>query len=102
MISPRREMTSRSGSGIRMKKLRFLQTQCSREPDKRKPRRKGAVCQPERPEFRRISALTCLETRIALIDHVGAALAADYAAKAITLFRGFERVDDFHSSLSLP
>jgi hypothetical protein len=68
-------------------------------PDKRKPRRKGAVCQPKKLKFRRISALPCFETRVALVDHVGTALAADDAAKAITLFRGFERVDDFHFSL---
>jgi hypothetical protein len=82
-----------------MKKLRFLVAQCSRVPDKRKPRRKGAVCQPKKLKFRRISALTCLKTRVALVDHVGTSLAANDAAKAITLFRRFERIDDFHFSL---
>jgi hypothetical protein len=82
-----------------MKQLRFLGAQCSRVPYKRKPRQKGTVCQPKKLKLRRISALTCLKTRVAFVDHVGTSLAADDAAKAITLFRGFERIDDFHFSL---
>ena len=43
-----------------------------------------------------ISALAGLETRVALVDHIGTAAAADHPAETVAFFDRFERIDDFH------
>ena len=41
-------------------------------------------------------SLACLKTRVLLIDHVDATLAANNAAILIAQFKCFKRVSDFH------
>ena len=43
-----------------------------------------------------ISALAGLETRVAFVDHIGTAAAADHPAETVAFFDRFERIDDFH------
>ena len=41
-------------------------------------------------------ALACLETRVALVDHIGSTPPSDHTAETVPLFGGFQRIDDFH------
>ena len=51
---------------------------------------------PANPQARNESALAGLETRLAFVDHIGAATAANHAVIAVAAFKGLERIDDFH------
>lgn len=53
------------------------------------------------PVWRGQSALTCLEARVLLVDHINTATTTYYTVCAVTSLQGLERVLDFHGTISV-
>src|SRR5579875_160128 len=88
-MAPRRAITAASGSGISMMALCWAPP--APLPTKNRARRRGW-----KQQHQRLSALSGLVSRIGLVDHVDAALAAHDAAILVARLERFEGILDFH------